>query len=277
MQIYDLLMVNKRSSLNICYPTQLQIDPKSRPEFELVFDELTELLTSNDMQPSTDMYQVSESRTNNHNDAQKNEKHYELESPEVPNSVSSNVQLQSSNITRPTTFPIPTSAKTPEDSKIPFKSRNQQAENKVQNVVTENLETVLNDKSIANGINLSKEEPSKGQYTQTPQFRSKYLINRNFDKRSIGIVGSVLKINKLLYHFYLSDSTARSRRCVTQRNFPKYSPSEYARLHSPSSPAGTVHMFTSSTKLPVHRLPIAIGEEMSRLDPYYIPSPAQGL
>ena len=134
------------------------------------------------MQPSTDMYQVSESKTNNHNDAQMNENYHELESPEIPKSVISNVQLQSSNITRPTTFPLPTSTKTPVDSNIPFKSRNQQAENKVQNVATENLETVLNDKSIANGINSSKEEPSKGQYTQTPQFRSKYLINRNSDQ-----------------------------------------------------------------------------------------------
>ena len=68
----------------------------------------------------------------------------------------------------------------------------------------------------------------------------------------------------------------RSRRCVTQRDFPKYSPSEYARLHSPSSPAGAAHMFTSNTKIPVHKPPVAIAEEMSRLDPYYIPSPAQG-
>ena len=134
------------------------------------------------MQPSTDMYRVSESSTNNNNDAQNKEKDYELESSEVTKSASNNAKLQTSNITRPTTFPLSDCDITPEGSKIPLKSRNQEAENKVQNVTTENLETVLTDKSIANGINSSKEEPSKGQYTQTPQFRSKYLIDRNVDK-----------------------------------------------------------------------------------------------
>ena len=137
------------------------------------------------MQPSTDMYRVSESKTNNHNDAQKYEKDHELESSEVTKSASNNVQLQPSNITRPTTFPLSDCDMTPEGSKIPFKSRNQQTENKVQNVTTENLETVSDNKSIANGINSSNEQPSKEQYTQTPQFRSKYLINENVDEITI--------------------------------------------------------------------------------------------
>ena len=138
------------------------------------------------MQPSTDMYQVSESRTSNHHDAQKNEKDHELESSEVTKSVSNN-QLQTSNITRPTTFPLSDCDMTPEGSKMQLKSRNQQTENKVQNVNTENLETVLNDKSMDDSMNSSKEEPSKGQYTQTPQFRSKYLINKNVDKSNYEI------------------------------------------------------------------------------------------
>ena len=77
--------------------------------------------------------------------------------------------------------------------------------------------------------------------------------------------------------FLYLGSTARSRRCVTQRNFPKYSPSEYARLHSPSSAACAMHMFTNSTNIATQKPPVAIAEEMSRLDPHYIPSPATGL
>ena len=134
------------------------------------------------MQPSTDMYRVSESSTNNQNDALNNEKDYELASSEITKSASNNAQLQTSSITRPTTFPLSDCDMTPKCSKVPLKSRNQEAENKVQNVTTENLDTVSNNKSIANGINSSNEQPSKGQYTQTPQFRSKYLINKNDDK-----------------------------------------------------------------------------------------------
>ena len=65
----------------------------------------------------------------------------------------------------------------------------------------------------------------------------------------------------------------RSRRCVTQRDFPKCSPSEYARHHSPSGP---MYLFTAAKAKSIQVTPLAIGEEMSRLDPHYIPSPAPG-
>ena len=83
-------------------------------------------------------------------------------------------------------------------------------------------------------------------------------------------------ISTISQRFSYLGSTARSRRCVTQRNFPKYSPSEYARLHSPSSPAGAMYTFTNSTNIAIYKPPVAIAEEMSRLDPHYIPSPAPG-
>lgn len=66
----------------------------------------------------------------------------------------------------------------------------------------------------------------------------------------------------------------RSRRCVTQRDFPKCSPSEYARHHSPSGP---MYLFTAAKAKSIQVTPLAIGEEMSRLDPHYIPSPAPGV
>ena len=89
-------------------------------------------------------------------------------------------------------------------------------------------------------------------------------------------------MNLLDYHIeltyiYFSEVPVRSRRCVTQRDFPKCTPSEYARHHSPSSASGPMYVFTDGKAMPVHLTPFAIGEEMSRLDPHYIPSPAPGL
>mgnify|MGYP001455484380 CR=1 FL=1 len=75
------------------------------------------------------------------------------------------------------------------------------------------------------------------------------------------------------YKFSILGFPVRSRRCVTQRNFPKYSPSEYARHHSPSGP---MNFITDDKSIPVHITPVAVAEEMSRLDPHYIPSKTPG-
>ena len=59
----------------------------------------------------------------------------------------------------------------------------------------------------------------------------------------------------------------RSRRCQTQRHFPKYPPGEVARHHSPMAPrhcAGTAAAGTTVT-------PSSVGRQMSQQDPHYVP------
>ena len=69
----------------------------------------------------------------------------------------------------------------------------------------------------------------------------------------------------------LFSGTALSRRCLSQRKPTRCSPSEVARHHVTSSSGQTQKRFVNL------ETPVAIGEQMSKLDPFYIPSPATGI
>lgn len=63
----------------------------------------------------------------------------------------------------------------------------------------------------------------------------------------------------------------RSRRSQTQKEIPKYSPSEYARHHTPSP-----NVMNALNVKKKSETPYAVGTEMSKLDPHYIPSSNPG-
>ena len=74
-----------------------------------------------------------------------------------------------------------------------------------------------------------------------------------------------------IINYYTFLASKLSRRCFSQRKPTRFSPSEVARHHTPAP--STLKM----NRLKSIETPVAIGERMSRLDPFYIPSPATGI
>ena len=152
---------------------QFQIDPKSRPEFELVYDELTELLSLYDTQSSTNFDQISKPGTNMYNITNTPLDNEEQNSSQEQNSTRDDDQHHTPNITQQKNSSLSTSATTATNLETTDRKAEKDSGNNEKCTSAEDFGSISCQKTIDNAIITSSPMSLKKQHHHTPQLRSK--------------------------------------------------------------------------------------------------------
>ena len=158
----------------IWLPFWFQIDPNSRPEFELVHDELTELLSSNDIQPDTIHNEISETINNMHINNHTSHDDQGNDSSQLTNSSQDDCQINTSNITKQKPLQVSKSLVSSTNPELASKPSDIEPNKSAQSVTNGNLNPHSSKELFDNCITTPKIDPTNGQLSQTPKFRGMF-------------------------------------------------------------------------------------------------------